>query len=512
MGLRRQWCAFSGRTLFALSSLKRVLVVGVLLVTGQASAATLSVAPGQSIQNAINAAKPGDEIVLAAGGSYTEELSFPEKGGSLPITVRSSQALPLRRITPSDRALLPSIGSGTTVAVRISGSHWHFVGLAFRSTQYGQGNIIEVNGDATDVVFDRLLIEGGSTGQRRGIALNGRGQTVTRSYIRNIWRTGDESQAIAGWTGPGPITITDNYLEAAGENVLFGGADAASVDRMPSDILIEGNFMTKNLAWKGVQNTYNVKNLFELKVARRVTVRNNRFEHNWVDAQAGAGIVFTLRNSNGTAPWNVLEDVLFENNVIDDSYAGFNILGRDDEGGYTANQTTRITIRNNLFTNIQSYAIQIGAETGSVTFDHNTFFNTGNLLQMYLGAVRRSSGSNTPAAYAVDRLVMTNNLTQYGAYGVIGCSASIGTATLEACTVSYDFRRNVVAGGSTSAVFPPDTLRPTLAYYLSQFNPDYTLISTSPYKNAGLDGRDLGVVPQGTVPTPRAPSSVILRR
>ena len=65
MGLRRRWCAFSGRTLFALSSLKRVLVVGVLLVTGQASAATLSVAPGQSIQNAINAAKPGDEIVLA---------------------------------------------------------------------------------------------------------------------------------------------------------------------------------------------------------------------------------------------------------------------------------------------------------------------------------------------------------------------------------------------------------------------------------------------------------------
>ena len=234
------------------------------------------------------AAPTGGFIRLNGADRVTIDGSIGGAGTdrSLPITVRSSQALPLRRITPSDRALLPSIGSGTTVAVRISGSHWHFVGLAFRSTQYGQGNIIEVNGDATDVVFDRLLIEGGSTGQRRGIALNGRGQTVTRSYIRNIWRTGDESQAIAGWTGPGPITITDNYLEAAGENVLFGGADAASVDRMPSDILVEGNFMTKNLAWKGVPNTYNVKNLFELKVARRVTVRNNRFEHNWVDAQA----------------------------------------------------------------------------------------------------------------------------------------------------------------------------------------------------------------------------------
>ncbi|MGE5813275.1 MAG: hypothetical protein ACM36C_02200 [Acidobacteriota bacterium] len=492
--------------------MKRVLFVGVLLVAGHASAATLSVAPGQSIQIAINAARPGDEIVLTAGGSYTEELSFPEKGGTLPITVRSSQSLPLRRITPSDRALLPSVGSDTVVGARVTGSHWHFVGLAFRSTLYGQGNIIEVNGDATDVVFDRLLIEGGSTGQRRGIALNGRNQTVTRCYIRNMWKTGDESQALAGWNGPGPITITDNYLEASSENILFGGADPSSADRIPSDILVEGNLMTKNLAWKGVPNTYAVKNLFELKNARRVTVRNNRLEHNWVDAQAGAGIVFTLRNSNGTASWNVVEDVLFENNVVDDSYAGFNILGRDDEGGYTANQATRITIRNNLMTNIQTYAIQIGAEAGSITFDHNTFFNNGSLLQMYLGTVIRSSGSKTTGAYAVNSLVMTNNLTQYGSYGVIGCSASIGTATLEACTTSYDFRRNVVAGGSTSAAFPPDTLRPTLAYYLAQFNPDYTLISTSPYKKAGLDGQDLGVVRQDAVPAPRGPSNVTMRR
>lgn len=491
--------------------MKRFLIVGYLLVASSASGATLNVAPGQSIQHAIDIAQPGDEIVLTPGATYTEDLYFTEKGGTLPITVRSSETLPLRRITPADRALLPSIGSATVIGARITGSHWHFVGLAFRSTLYGQGNIIEVNGDATDVLFDRLLIEGGSSGQRRGIALNGRGQTVTRCYIRNIWKAGDESQALAGWTGPGPITIRDNYLEAASENILFGGADAASADRIPSDILIEGNDLSKNLAWKGVSGTYVVKNLFELKVARRVTVRNNRFEHNWVDGQAGAGIVFTLRNSDCSAPWGVLEDVLFEDNVIDDSYAGFNILGRSD-GCYTANQATRITIRNNLLTNIQGYGIQVGAEAGSVIFDHNTFLNGGSILQMYLGSVTRSSGSRSPGAYAVNSLVMTNNLTEYGSYGVIGCGAAIGTASLDACTATYDFRRNVVAGGSTGAAFPPDTLRPTIAYYLAQFNPDYTLISTSLYRNAALDGQDLGVVRRPVVPAPRAPANLRMSR
>ena len=41
---------------------------------------------------------------------------------------------------------------------------------------------------------------------------------------------GFDSQAINGWTGPGPLLIENNYLEGAGENVIFGGADP-SVDR-----------------------------------------------------------------------------------------------------------------------------------------------------------------------------------------------------------------------------------------------------------------------------------------
>lgn len=89
---------------------------------------------------------PGDEIVLESGALYTGALRFPEKGGTLPIVVGSSEPAPNRRVTPDDRALLVSLGSGSTSpAAAITGSHWHFVGLAFRATTNGDYDIISIS-------------------------------------------------------------------------------------------------------------------------------------------------------------------------------------------------------------------------------------------------------------------------------------------------------------------------------------------------------------------------------
>jgi hypothetical protein len=142
--------------------------------------------------------------------------------------------------------------------------------------------------------MDRLLIVAGPAGQKRAIKANGRSITLTRSHIANIWRAGQDSQAFCAWDGAGPYTVTDNYLEAASENVMFGGANSLAPDRVPADILVAGNHFSKRLEWRGQGKV--VKNLFELKSAKRVTVRNNLFEHNWSDAQSGTAIVFTVRN------------------------------------------------------------------------------------------------------------------------------------------------------------------------------------------------------------------------
>jgi hypothetical protein len=87
-------------------------------------------------------------------------------------------------------------------------------------------------------------------GARRGIAMNARDVLVVDSYFADFKEVGVDSQAIAGWNGPGPFALVNNYLEAAGENVMFGGADPTIKDLVPSDIEIRRNHLAKPLAWK----------------------------------------------------------------------------------------------------------------------------------------------------------------------------------------------------------------------------------------------------------------------
>ena len=136
-------------------------------------------------------------------------------------------------------------------------------------------------------------------------------------------KSAPDSQAIAGWNGPGPFRIVNNYLEAAGENVMFGGADPRIPDlvpvrhRDPRATTSPSRCAWNGTASRGYAGTAGaVKNLFELKNARRVVIEGNLLEHNWLDAQNGFAVLFTVRNQDGGAPWSVVEDVTFANNVV----------------------------------------------------------------------------------------------------------------------------------------------------------------------------------------------------
>src|SRR5262249_45194965 len=250
-----------------------------------------------------------------------------------------------------------------------------------------------------------------------------------------------DSQAFCAWDGGGPYALTDNFFEAASENVLFGGANSRSADRIPSDILVEGNQFSKNLAWKGTPKT--VKNLFELKSARRVTVRNNTFEHNWTDAQNGFGILFTVRDDEGGAPWSVLEDVLFERNTVRDSEGGINVLGYDSY--QPSGRTTRVTIRNNLIV-VSGTFLQVDSEVGVLTLDHNTVDQGYNFATLYNGDVWTPDlSAPRPATFAVESLTLTNTVGYHRDYGVIGEGAAIGTPSLVALTKSYVWTNNSLA-------------------------------------------------------------------
>lgn len=486
--------------------LRPAIAVAVCLLTTAASgsAATLTVNAGGDLQAALNAAQPGDEIVLAAGARFVGAFRLPPKPSGPVITIRSSAPLPNRRITPNDASLLPILVSGQvdSALTAANTANWRLDGIRFESNRYGQGNLIALE-NATNITLDRILIIAGAEGQRRGVMGNGRNITLTRSHIANIWSPGVDSQAFCAWDGAGPYTITDNYLEAASENVMFGGADSTAPDRMPSDILVEGNHFSKPLEWKG--QSKNVKNLFELKAARRVIIRNNLFERNWTDGQSGTAIVFTPRNQDGRAPWSAVEDVLFERNTIRDTEAVFNLLGRD--GIQPSGRLTRITIRQNLAVASRAFLIA-GAEVGVLTLDHNTTDQYGNFMTLYKGDVWEPGSVARPAQFAIESLTMTNSIGNHAAYGVFGDDTGIGTIALEKLTRSYTWTHNVLAGEAGQIYsYPQVTWQPSMADHRARLTNTYTLVAGSPYINAGNDGQDLGVVWNNTqVPAPPPPA------
>jgi hypothetical protein len=426
--------------------------------------------------------------------------------------------LPDRRITPNDASLLPIIASGQ-VDSALTGSNtanWRLDGIRFESNTHGEGNVIMLQ-DASNITLDRILIVAGAAGQKRGVMGNGRNITLTRSHIANIWTSGFDSQAFCAWDGAGPYTITNNYLEAASENVMFGGADSAAPDRVPSDIRVEGNHFSKPLEWKGKPR--NVKNLFELKAARRVTVRNNLFERNWTDGQAGTAIVLTPRNDDGRAPWSAVEDVLFERNTIRETEGVFNLLGRDSVK--PSGRLTRITIRQNLAVGSGAFLLA-GGEVGVVTLDHNTSDQYGNFVTLYAGNVwEPESPAPRPAQFAVESLTITNSVGNHNVYGVYGDETGIGTIALQKLTRSYTWTHNVLAGEQGWAYsYPQGTWQPSMADHRARFTNTYTLVPGSPYSNAGNDGLDLGVIwnsteapappPPPPAPPPPPPNTILI--
>jgi len=234
---------------------------------GTAHAATIAVNAGGNLQTALNTAQPGDTIVLQAGATFVGNFTLPAKPGASWITIRSSASdasLPPGnlRMDPRYALLLPKLKSPNTSSALVTapGAHHYWLQfLEFQANVGGAGEIIRVGSSsepiagnqARQIIFDRVYIHGDpKAGSKRGIALNGVETSIVHSYISDIKAIGQDSQAICGWNGPGPFLIEDNYIEAAGENVMFGGSTPAIQGLVPSSITIRRNHFTKNLAWK----------------------------------------------------------------------------------------------------------------------------------------------------------------------------------------------------------------------------------------------------------------------
>jgi hypothetical protein len=585
------------------------------------AARTLSVSTSEQLQAALNAAQAGDQIVIDAGAQLTGNFSLPNKpaAGAQWITVRTSApdaALPQadQRITPAYAnvmAQLVSPNSQPVLRTEAGAHHYRFIGIEFTIApdvmlnygivRLGDGDERDVSLLPHDLVFDRCYIHGHARADvSRGVALNSAATDILNSTISEIHGLGFDTQAICGWNGPGPFRIINNALEAAGENILFGGADPSIANLVPADIEIRRNDCTKPLAWKdgilakptnvvataqvggiglpsgatvyyriaartragsgtmamsvasdeiavplafgltavallwdGVNlaseyavyrttdapdaptrnwvgyltgetaftdigdtpaataltpperaTRWSVKNLFELKNARRVTIDGNLFENNWVEAQAGFAIQLTVRNQDGKAPWSTIEDVAFTNNVIRHSAGGINILGNDNL--QPSAKASGLLIQNNLFYDIGTAAwgsngrwLQI-SEAAGVRVDSNTALHTGNVITAYGVA---SSG-----------FTFTNNLAPNNDHGIVGDDAASGNDTIDRYFPASTFKKNAIVGGRAT-IYPKKNLFPASldeVGFTDPANANFRLSPASPLKNAGIKGKDIG--------------------
>ena len=467
----------------------------------------IRVPAGGNLQQALDEAQPGDEVLLALGGTYVGNYRLNPKSGNGWITVRPD--MPITSLPPEGTRMTPDLArslrlprlagynSSPVIEAMASAAGWRVVGVEvttqpplwvnYTLVAFGVGTADQNSLSLVPrrLILDRSWVHGSAdVDVRRGIAMHCADCAVVDTWIEDIMSASDAA-AVWGWNGPGPIAIVNNYLEATGENIMFGGADAQIAGLNPSDIEIRRNHIRKDMAWRG--GPYLIKTLIEFKSAVRVLVEGNVMENSWVHAQNGFAAVWWATDQSGAAPWSTTCDVTFRYNRVDNVSGGILMAAHGDR---TINPgMTRVTIRENVFTNVGGASVGangrlfwlVGPLT-NVVIEHNTAFAPVSTV-FFDGQTQSVPG-----------LAVHNNILGDGEYNVFS-SRGQGLAAIEAFA------------GTTAAMQGNVFVRPYWVDYgvanyttetlgtvgFSAWPQDARLSGGSPFRGKATDGRDPGV-------------------
>jgi hypothetical protein len=489
----------------------------------------VTVTTGDELQKALDQANGGDTILLAEDATFrpvAPEGSFMLRNRQIPlnqwVTIRSAH-----RAFDADGALPPGIRAGKANAnvmpkLRASSMNlgairaesgargYRLIGLDIgidegvtqmtNLVELGSAKDTKIEAEPSDIVIDRCYLHGNDQGNyRRGVALNGVRQAVVDSYLENFHDSQSDSQAICGWNGAGPFRIVNNFLEAASENIMFGGSDPAVDGLVPSDIEIRRNLSTKRLSWK--TSGIAAKNAFELKNARRVLVDGNTFERVWTSGQNGTAIVLKSANQEGRCTWCVTEYVTFSNNIVRDAASGLAINAAESgvKGLPLPRAANHIRVSNVLFENIGAAEWGTGGKLLRITN------GVSNVEITHVTSTSNPNGILDPQnpSDLNPNLVFKNNIVERKLYG-IGAGGNEGITTITKNFAPFVYNQNVLVNtsGTTSqsivddmlkSRYPPVTLVAPGWDAVGFQKGTHKLASTSRFYRAGDDGKDLGV-------------------
>jgi hypothetical protein len=490
---------------------------------------TTTAVTAANIQSTINtkAALAGSGnhlIVIDDGELITSTITLPARsGGGTGLIVIRSETMPCLegiQVHPSmitTQAEFRMTGTGTSAAFATA------FGENVRGYVLAGLNITKTSSDGNSVVYfgtgdgaqqyslarvpeylymDRCVINASNSQVRRNISLQSGYSVITECWISSKY-LGQDNQCIYGGNGPGPYLIEHNYLEAAGENIMFGGGSNAITDLNPSDITIRLNAFAKPPAWDTV-DPQDIKNLFELKAGIRTLVEGNFFENNWSGAQSGMAILIKSTDQDGNSPWMGTTDCTFRYNFVR-NVGGFVNVHVNPQTPPSDLPCYRVTIRDNVCVNINSGMYDGEGRTLMFTggedyqYVHNTTFS------------KDSVGTNAMAwLYGpLARCQITDNIdARPASYGIRTDSTSAGTATWNAVTTGASSLVRNVIGGQSGATYPTPNYLPastaaigfvdsTIQNRFETDTPDQILVavalsSGSAYKGLGEGGSDPG--------------------
>jgi hypothetical protein len=465
------------------------------------------------LADAVESAKCGDTLLLPAGATYVIK-EFPAKkcDDAHYITIRTDipdSKLPPEgtRISPAWAGIAslpgrppfaqPAGGAAKLMATIVAknsggvpvGDHVRFIGIEWTS----EGNIFRMIATEGDdhVVFDRNYIhaaDGSEVAHAISMVEGAHYIAVVNSYIGGLACIAalgkcTDATAVGGSYSKSPLgtfKIYNNFLEASGEDILFGGA---SSEYNPSDIEIRRNHLFRPMLWKEGEPGYTpsplgkpyiVKNNFELKSAIRVLVEANLMENCWGGfSQPGFSVLLNARSQASKCPQCRVDDITFRYNRIHNAGGVFQIstgAAPADKGGGVPADEGRISIHDVVADDIhrQDYKgfglflqLSVGLNAPplhDLTIDHVTSFQ--------------------PASFAVigtktDKPEMSNISITNSLFNAAGPRAPIASAggrpfgcaelaqrvspeeVMKSCFNPYKFDHNLIIAESGKGGWPP---------------------------------------------------------
>ncbi len=519
----------------------------------------IRIAANSDLRAAVDSAKCGDTLLLAAGASFEiKDLPGKKCDDQHYITIRTdtpNAKLPPEgtRVSPAWAGVAslpgrpvfaqPAGGPAKLMATLVVkapsgaeiGDHYRFIGIEWVSQPDAHiARLVSTEG-SDHLIFDRNWLhasDGAEMNKGIGMIHGARFIAVINSYLSGficIARTGSctDSSALGGGNGDLPIStlkIYNNFVEASGENILFGGAKSTV---NPTDIEIRRNHLFKPLLWKegepgyaplGAGNPPIVKNHFELKSGIRVLFEANLMENCWGGfTQTGFSIMLTPKNQSGNlCPKCAVTDVTLRYNRIRNVGGVIGIANAYSANEGAAADGGRYSIHDLLVDGVHDLdwrghgefaVVSSNAELlHDVAIDHVTAFVSGPLF--YVG---NKTGQKIPNFSVTNSLLMPGGRQpEFSSVGGGPANCAHGAqrlgaeGVLAACFVNYRFEKNIIIGEKggwpkgTIVVSSPQAAG--VRDYQNGVSKDARLChanapgcsKTSPGASAGTDGKDIG--------------------